>query len=119
MIRNRRQFSRISFQAEASLFLGNDEYPVGVIDLSLKGALIQPRGSLYITVGSAGVLNIPLDAEDNIRMEVTVIHHQGQYYGLSCRKIDLDSVIHLRRLVALNLGNENLLEREIGLLVAP
>jgi hypothetical protein len=52
-------------------------------------------------------------------MEVTVVHHQGDCYGLACRGIDLDSVTHLRRLVALNLGDEALLEREIRLLLAP
>jgi len=36
--------------------------------------------------------------------------------GLSCREIDLDSITHLRRLVALNLGDEALLDRELGLL---
>ena len=49
-------------------------------------------------------------------MEATVVHHQGQDYGLACREIDLDSVTHLRRLVALNLGDAALLERELTLL---
>jgi hypothetical protein len=117
---NRRQFSRIPFQTEASLSLANGEYPVEVVDLSLKGALIQPREPLYITVGSDGTLKLRLDkASTRIRMDVTVVYHQNQRYGLACRKIDIDSVTHLRRLVALNLGDEGetLLEREIRLLV--
>jgi hypothetical protein len=118
---NRRQFTRIPFQSDASLFLdGGGEYKVGIVDLSLKGALIQPRDPLYVTLGSKGTLKIRLDTEDtDIRMEVTVAHHQGQRYGLACREIDLDSVTHLRRLMALNLGNESeaLLERELRLLI--
>ncbi|MDR0776328.1 MAG: PilZ domain-containing protein [Azonexus sp.] len=118
MARNRRQFTRIPFQAEASLLLASSEYKVGVVDLSLKGALIQPQDPLYVTVGNNGVLKIRLDkASASIRMEVTVVHHQGPCYGLACREIDIDSVTHLRQLVALNLGDEALLEREIGLLV--
>ena len=49
-----------------------------------------------------------------IRMEVAVVHHLAGYYGLACREIDLDSVTHLRRLVALNLGDETLAEREFA-----
>ncbi len=118
MASNRRQFTRIPFEAEASLFLASGEHKVKVVDLSLKGALIQPQDSLYVTVGSNGVLKVRLDkAATGIRMEVTVVHHQGQRYGLACREIDIDSVTHLRRLVALNLGDEALLEREIRLLL--
>jgi len=115
---NRRQFTRIPFQAQASLFLASGEHKVDVVDLSLKGALIRPQDDLYVTVGNNGVLKMRLDkAATGIRMEVTVVHHQGDCYGLACREIDLDSVTHLRRLVALNLGDEELLEREIRLLV--
>jgi len=49
-----------------------------------------------------------------VAAEVAVVHHLAGYYGLACREIDLDSVTHLRRLVALNLGDETLAEREAG-----
>jgi hypothetical protein len=120
MTSNRRQFTRIPFQAQASLVVGGAEQPVEIIDLSLKGALVRPPGELYVTVGRDGILQVRLDeAGACIRMEITVVHHQGDCYGLACRGIDLDSVTHLRRLVALNLGDEALLEREIRLLLAP
>ncbi len=117
MDNNRRRFTRVSFQADASLFLANGEYQVGVVDLSLRGALVQAREAFYVTVGDKGVLKIWLDDETDIRMEITVVHHQAHCYGLACHAIDIDSVTYLRRLVALNLGNEALLEREICLLL--
>jgi hypothetical protein len=117
MQQNRRKFSRIPFQAEASLFLPDGEQYVDVIDLSLKGALIHPRGDMYVTVGTNCPLEICLDQDGTyIRMEVTVIRHVANRYGLACRDIDLDSVTHLRRLVALNLGDEALADREFALL---
>jgi hypothetical protein len=117
MTSNRRQFSRIHFQTDARLFLSDSEYPVEVIDLSLKGALIRPEGDAILKDGTACTLKIRLDtAGTAIRMEATVAHHLGHFYGLVCREIDLDSVTHLRRLVALNLGDEDLLERELALL---
>lgn len=115
MSQNRRQFSRIHFAAEARLFLPDGELAVELVDLSLKGALIRPKGHLFVTVGTSCTLKVQLDdAGAVIRMESTIVHHQGPYYGLACVEIDLDSVTHLRRLVALNLGDELLLERELS-----
>jgi hypothetical protein len=117
MTENRRQFTRISFQSSARLFLADGEHPVDVLDISLKGALIRPAQPMFVKVGSNGVLHVALDnGETGIRMGITVVHHQGECYGLASHEIDLDSVTHLRRLVELNLGDETLLEREISLL---
>lgn len=116
---NRRKFSRIAFQAEASLFLPDGECVVEVLDISLKGALIHPNANMYVKIGTQGTLKIRLDhVGTSIRMDVTVVHHMANYYGLACREIDLDSVTHLRRLVELNLGDEALAEREFALLSA-
>ena len=117
MTDNRRKFSRIPFQSKATLFLPDGEYIVDVLDLSLKGALIHPHSTMFVTVGTNCTLKIRLDnAGTTIRMEATVVHHMANYYGLACRDIDLESVTHLRRLVELNLGDEALAERELALL---
>jgi hypothetical protein len=114
MTQNRRQYSRIPFQSEARLFLPDGDHPVDVIDLSLRGALVRMSSPVFVKVGSDCTLKIRLDeAETTIRMDSTIVHHQGNDYGLACREIDLDSVTHLRRLVALNLGDESLLNREL------
>ena len=60
--RNRRKFSRIAFQSEASLFLPDGEYGVEVLDLSLQGALIHPNANMFVNVGTHGTLKIRLDA---------------------------------------------------------
>lgn len=112
-----RQYSRISFRAEAHISLPTGEFPVTLLDISLKGALVRLEAPVYIALGSHCTLQVALDdIGDTIRMAVTVVHHQGGRYGLACREIDLDSVTHLRRLVALNLGDEALLERELSVL---
>ena len=49
-----------------------------------------------------------------IIMEGMVIYQKGQFIGIECQHIDLDSMINLRRLVELNLGDERLLERELA-----
>ncbi len=118
MTENRRQFSRIHFQSAARLILADGEHLVDVLDLSLKGALVQPRESVMLQMGGKAVLDVRLDdGETDIRMGVSVVHLEGGgTYGLTCQNIDLDSVTHLRRLVELNLGDDALLERELALL---
>lgn len=117
MTDNRRKFSRIPFKSEARLFLPDGECVVDVLDLSLKGALIHLKEPMFVVVGTNGTLKIHLDnVGSSIRMEVTIVHHMANYYGLACREIDLDSVTHLRRLVELNLGDEAMAEREFSLL---
>jgi hypothetical protein len=119
MTENRRQFSRIQFQTEARLSLPHGEWGVEVLDLSLKGALVRADRVLEDSVGNQGTLIVRLDEMGTvIHMEVTVSHQAGKDFGLVCREIDLDSITHLRRLVELNLGDEQLLERELSHLAA-
>lgn len=114
MATERRHFIRIQFQTNAHLHLSEGEFAVEVVDISLKGALIRPHSELFATVGSNGVLDISLgEADAFIRMEVTIAHREGSYFGLACREIDLDSITHLRRLVELNVGDESILHREL------
>lgn len=116
----RRRFSRILFNANAQLLLPSGDLDVEVIDLSLKGAMVRPQTPAYVQMGTHGTLKLRLDAlAATIRMEVTIVHHQGEQYGLACREIDLDSITHLRRLIELNLGDEALLNREIQALTEP
>ena len=42
-----------------------------------------------------------------------IAHQDENILGLSCEKMDIDSVSHLKRLVELNLGDQDLLEREL------
>jgi hypothetical protein len=114
-MQNRRQYSRVPFQSEARLILADGEHTVDIVDLSLKGALVRLPSDGFIQVGSHGTLSLALDADETlIRMGVTVVHHQGTTLGLASRDIDLDSVTHLRHLLAVNLGDEALLERELS-----
>jgi len=119
MTANRRQFSRILFRSEARLAVAGTEVPVQLADLSLKGALIHPGADLFVEIGSPCVLTIRLgEPAATIRLEATVVHREGGHLGLACREIDLDSMTHLRRLVELNLGDEQLLNRELSALTS-
>jgi len=115
----RRHHFRIAFHAPAQLILPGGSTDVVVVDLSLKGALLRLPADRQVPEGASCTLRVRLDEMgDNIRMETKVTHTEGPYVGLSCHTIDLDSVTHLRRLVELNLGSEELLQRELSALLS-
>lgn len=116
---NRRLFSRIAFHAPADLITGKGQEAAVVLDLSLKGALVRLAPGHKIAAGENCTLRVRLgDLDASIRMQGVITHGEGQYFGLACHDIDLDSATHLRRLVELNLGEPALLERELSALVA-
>lgn len=119
MSNERRHYSRVAFHSPAQLRFGEQAIDVAVLDLSLKGALLRLPEDRPLPVAASCTLTVPLDESDNkIRMEATLSHVDGRYAGLTCHGIDLDSITHLRRVVELNLGTEELLERELSALLA-
>ena len=113
-----RHFSRIPFHAGVQLHLHftNEVQMAQLLDISLKGALIetlQPSTRAFNGEICRMVLSLGADGE-HITMEGKVVHHEGQILGIECRHIDLDSMTNLRRLVELNLGDEQLLQRELA-----
>ena len=114
----RRRFSRITFHRPAELEAGAERATCDLLDVSLKGALVETPGPFRGEVGQRCSLTIRLDAaEAVIRMDGEIVHREGRQVGVRCTEIDLDSIAHLRRLVELNLGDEALLQRELSALI--
>lgn len=114
----RRQFSRVAFHRPAELTISGTESTVAVLDLSLRGALLEVAAGFVAEAGARCRLVVHLDpGETAIRLEGQVAHRSGTRLGLRCTSIDLESIGHLRRLVELNLGDEELLHRELSALI--
>ena len=109
----RRVFSRIPFHGKATLCVDERNQACDVLDLSLKGALLSVD---FCPVASEAlcVLSLQLDDERTIRMNGRIAHTEPPRIGITWTTIDLDSVTHLRRLLELNLGDAELLERELS-----
>ncbi len=109
----RRQFHRILFDIPATLNVKDHTTEVRLIDISLKGALVQIETDWQPTTKPLE-LQIRLDDEEaQIKMQCHAVHQEAQRLGLQCIEIDLDSITHLRRLVELNSTDPALLEREL------
>lgn len=114
----KRNFTRIAFDAGARLIRGENDWPAKLLDISLKGALLeQPENCDLEADDPVSVYLLLSDEETEIRMEGHVAHLDDNRVGIACDHMDVDSASHLRRIVELNTGNEALLEREIEALV--
>jgi len=115
----RREFSRIALHRPAIIEVTGARTACELLDISLRGALVQAPAAFGGAVGAACTLNIRLDhGSVTIRMEGTIAHRDSGCVGVRSRVVDLDSATHLRRVLEMNLGDERLLDRELSALVA-
>jgi hypothetical protein len=112
----RRRFHRILFDAQTTLTHGDKDFRTIVEDVSLNGALVKSPEGWNGNVGDDATISIGLDEQQTITMQTTVAHLEAEHLGLRCHHIDMDSITHLRRLVELNLGDSDLLERDLDAL---
>ncbi|WP_237885032.1 PilZ domain-containing protein [Pseudomonas sp. PGPR40] len=114
---DRRRFKRIPFDARTELSQGEFIWPVKLIDLSLKGLLIERPEPWLGDREQAFFVDIHLSDEIDIAMEVLLTHDDYGQLGFVCRHISLESIERLRRLIELNLEDPQELERELGALI--
>ena len=118
-IKNLRHFSRVPFGAEVLLQLHDRTLTVQLIDIALKGALVQTDTLQPLVLQEKCRLELPLaDGSESIVMEGRIVHLEDRHIGIECREIDVDSLISLRRLLELNAGNAEQMTRELSLLFA-
>lgn len=114
----RRKFSRVLFDAHVELAQGNYHWRASLLDISLKGLLIQQQLPPEVKTDLPILVKILLSDNTSIAMTVSVSHQHHNQTGLMCTTIDIDSVSHLRRLIELNLGDANATERELNELMS-
>ncbi len=116
---DKRQFSRFAFDSSVILEIDDKRWESSLIDISLKGVLIIKPEDWSDNSGKNFKVSIYLDNSDlEINMDVKLVHAENDHLGFHCETIDLKSVTNLRRLVELNLANEEVLEREVSNMIA-
>jgi hypothetical protein len=114
---DRRRFKRIAFDAKTELSQDDRTWAVQLIDLSLKGLLIEKPSPWEGDPNARFMVDIQLQAGIDVVMEVRLTHDDHNHLGFVCDNIELDSVTHLRRLIELNIADHDELERELGALM--
>jgi len=110
---DKRHFHRIFYKADATLNSQDKTWPCEIVDLSLKGCLLRFAFPWQEEPDKIYTLTLRLSEDAHIKMELSVSHVVDNTVGLKCEHIDIESVSNLRRLVELNLGDSDLLERDL------
>ena len=113
----RRRFKRIAFDAKTELRQGTERWPVKLLDLSLKGLLIEKPSPWLGDASKPFNVDVKLGSQEDVVMEIKLAHDDHGQLGFVCTHIGLESISHLRRLIELNLGDPAELERELGALL--
>lgn len=114
----RRRFRRIAFDAPTELRQGERRWPVKLLDLSLKGLLVErpEPWDADPTQDFDAVIHLN-DKKTQVRMQVELRHDESTRLGFICLHIDIDSMTHLHRLVELNLADSTEMMRELRELI--
>ncbi len=115
---NRRSFSRIPFNGEVIVVGDQGRWSASLLDVSLKGVLVSRPAEWHGEQGENYQLHIGLsDGNLSICMDVMAAHICADKVGFCCTHIDLDSITHLRRLLELNIGDEDQVNKELSALL--
>ncbi|EGA66308.1 PilZ domain-containing protein [Vibrio brasiliensis] len=110
----RRRFSRIVYQAQALLTQESTQVTALVSDLSLHGLLMTSEQSDLLDSGKQVDVEFSLPGSDvTIQLVGNIVGLNNNVIRLSIDHIDIESIGHLRRLVELNVGDDDLLHRDI------
>lgn len=114
-----RHTHRVFFDCFVDFEADNAKHVCELYDISLEGALIGACSGATPPPGSSCKLSITLGDADkpDIVMNGRVAHKIENRVGIHCESIDIDSMTHLRKLVELNLGNSDLVNRDLDGLV--
>jgi len=111
----RRKFSRVVYQANITLQQDDKQWKGTLVDLSLHGLLIDLADSEEIKEKNEINVRFTLnESEINISAECKLINKTNNTLRLCISHIDIDSISHLKRLVELNVGNSDLLLRQLS-----
>ncbi|TFF79640.1 PilZ domain-containing protein [Aeromonas taiwanensis] len=110
----RRHFTRIFYLTAAKLTQGANRWHTQLVDVSLQGALLLRPEEWSPGDDKEYEISFMLGGSDiEIRMQVELTHVASKKLGFYCHHIDIDSATHLKRMIELNIGEEQLLYREL------
>lgn len=110
----RRIYNRIPFTAEILMQCGTQEWSCNLLDISLKGMLVEPPENIEIDLTNPCGMALFLGEDISIHARVTITHSSNSNWGLKWLQIDVASLQHLRRLIELNTNNPAMLTRELS-----
>lgn len=115
----RRRFTRIRFNTAATLVQQDNVLHTHVLDISLNGVLLEPPENFDVRADLPASISIFLSETVEIQMRVQLVHSSNAFLGFHCEGIDVESAGHLRRLIELNMDDEDAPERVLEEMIQP
>ncbi len=121
---SRRKFQRIPFSAAVTIHGKEQQWQGRLIDVSLNGILLARPTDWPLSEQETDEhyrIEMALVGTDLVitLSETTIAHQNKDKIGFKCHRIDLDSIILLKRIMELNLGDAELVYRELAALGNP
>lgn len=113
----RRRFRRFPIDGSVRLYSGTTMWNTELADLSLRGVLVTCPSEWTAEPGARFRLDLRFEGGPMIGMAVELKRRVGDHLAFACLKIDFDSFSRLKRFVELNLGNSEILNRELSALI--
>jgi len=111
---NKRYYKRINFHVKAAAKIDNIINPGELYDIALKGSLIKMNKKPAPLLGKKChvMLKLP-NSIITLEFEARIVHQKNNFLGFKFEGADVDSITHLRRLLVLNTGDEEGIDREL------
>lgn len=117
---DKRQFNRVPFAAKAFVERDGERQEAVLMDVSLKGALLQLQSPADFGLGTRCTVSIQLESSEIvITFAGEVVHTRDNLIGLKLTTIDIESMIHLRSLIELNTADPEQVKKELSFLAKP
>ena len=111
----KRKFQRVPFTTEVEINCKEKNFSGELLDISLQGALIHRQGTIPFKEGDICELLIHLvDSEITMQFDVDLAHREENKFGFKFIGKDTETMIHLRRLLELNIGSSEAIDKEIS-----
>ena len=110
----RRQYQRVPFIAEGIMSKDGEEWSCGLLDISLKGVLVEPPSDVLPDYQGLYGIELILGEDVAIHMQAKISHANDDHWGLVWENIDLEGLTHLRRLLELNMSDAEEMHRELA-----
>jgi hypothetical protein len=110
-----RLFRRVKFVADTEVTVGGETHRAELVDIALKGALVAMPEGMHLGEGLPCRLTIFLnDTDFALPFEGETVYSRENLTGIKFTRINIDSMIHLRRLLELNTADPDHVRSELA-----
>jgi len=118
MSEQKRRFSRVKCVEKSIVETAEGSNAVTLLDISLKGALVEHDATLAVQLGDRWNLLFQLENSDIVlRFRAEVVHFRDTLAGVKFVEMDLDTLIHLRSLLEARTVDPDQVRHELAFLL--